>query len=337
MRILLKIFLLTLSYAPLVAAEKIAIGYVPNLAFSQLFVVLGDGWDKEAGVELNPIRFSDASMSIQAFGKGEVDVLYTIITSGLVGRSKGLDLQVVAVATKNSNEFWGSPRLAQLAHSMPVADAIKALAKEKGGPVKILNFYRGSISDTVLRLWLSRQPGLSERDYSISNIAGQFQFTQAMLAADFDAISFYEPLISIARDKGLKLEPLLKPQEMLDNHPTAVLAVRGQWAAKHPELVKKLVEFHCRATAQLRENPDACVPHLQKFVSGGMLTDALVKTATHRVIDTFVTDPAPFFSTADILQRFLIEQKLMERPVDLKEFINPAYFEKIRPALPNVY
>jgi hypothetical protein len=60
-----------------------------------------------------------------------------------------------------------------------------------------------------------------------------------------------------------------------------------------------------------------------------MLTDEIVRSATMRVLSTFVSDPNQIISPAETVQRYMVEQKLMSHEVDLKTFINTSFYDQV--------
>lgn len=67
---------LAMAALPASAQVKLQVGYIPVLGVSQLFVLEGEGWAKEAGLDLQITRFDSGPAMIQALAFGKLDVLY---------------------------------------------------------------------------------------------------------------------------------------------------------------------------------------------------------------------------------------------------------------------
>ena len=72
------------------------VGYMPILPVAQLFVMEGEGWTEEAGLELELTRFSSGPAMVQALASGELDVMYFGIGPAMVARANGVPIKVLA-------------------------------------------------------------------------------------------------------------------------------------------------------------------------------------------------------------------------------------------------
>jgi NitT/TauT family transport system substrate-binding protein len=73
--------------AGLRAETRLEVGYFPILPMTQLFVMEGEGWTGEAGLELELTRFSSGPAIVQALGSGQLDVVYFGIGPAMVARA----------------------------------------------------------------------------------------------------------------------------------------------------------------------------------------------------------------------------------------------------------
>ena len=55
------------------AQTKVNLGYIPVLGSSQAFVIDGEGWAKQAGIDLTLTRFDSGPAMIQALASGQLD------------------------------------------------------------------------------------------------------------------------------------------------------------------------------------------------------------------------------------------------------------------------
>src|ERR1041385_3066330 len=89
---------LILIAAPVSAATKLTIGFIPVLGSAQLFVIDGEGWAKQADIELAITRFDSGPAMIQALASGKLDLYLAGIGPIMVARGQGIDVRVVAAA-----------------------------------------------------------------------------------------------------------------------------------------------------------------------------------------------------------------------------------------------
>ena len=75
---------------------ELEVGYMPILPVAQVFVMEGEGWTSEAGLEFNLVRFQNGPAMVQALASGELDVMFFGIGPALVARGRGQEITVVA-------------------------------------------------------------------------------------------------------------------------------------------------------------------------------------------------------------------------------------------------
>ena len=217
-RLLLSLLLTVFSLAS-VQSETVKVAYTPNLGFTQLYVLAKEGWAREAGLDLQLVKYSDASLAVQAFTQGETDILFSGIQPVLIAQSKGLDLTVVSASCVRMCKIYGRGRLLELTKKSSFPAALAQLAKEKKAPVQICTFFRGGPTDIILRYWITQQgPNLKDQ-IEVINVAGQNQFLQAILTGKYEAVCLFEPLAEIAISKGTGFAQVLSPEEMLPGNP----------------------------------------------------------------------------------------------------------------------
>src|SRR5260221_8300154 len=83
---------------PAAAATKLTIGYIPVLGSAQLFIIDGEGWAKQADIELVTTRFDSGPAMIQALASGKLDMYLAGIGPIMVARGQGVNVHVVAAA-----------------------------------------------------------------------------------------------------------------------------------------------------------------------------------------------------------------------------------------------
>src|SRR5580704_7562657 len=81
----------TMAVSPAAAdAVKIRLGYVPVTGAGPIFVLTGEGWAQQAGLDITPVEFQSGPNAVQAFASGSLDVLTIGIAPIAVARAKGI-------------------------------------------------------------------------------------------------------------------------------------------------------------------------------------------------------------------------------------------------------
>jgi len=144
------------------------VGYMPILPVAQLFVMEGEGWTSDAGLELSLTRFSSGPAMVQALASGELDVMYFGIGPAMVARANGVPIKVLAASIREQIGLVARGELADsFARVEDPAEAIARFTEAQGRKPKIATFPRGSVPDTVLRHWLVKQLGIGEEAVEI--------------------------------------------------------------------------------------------------------------------------------------------------------------------------
>ena len=312
------LFLMILLMVPVVGrAETVRINYVPNIAFAQAFVIKGEQWDQEAGLDIQLQKFPAAPFAVQAFLSGQLDVIYTVLSSVIALGEKGKDFRVIAGGSRNQLFLYSTPALARLKQQVGPVQAIKTFALENKRKPKVALFARGIMSDILFRKWVHEHPALNLNDFEIVNIAGQDQFSQAVLSGDYDLMSVFEPIISIAQSKGLAMDLFLSPEEYMKNHPVVVLATSQDYLAKNPETIKKLLMLQERATQFIKDNPARAAEHVYQYIGKDLLDRRLVDKIVVEAKDQFDTSLDAIEWPSRQIMDYMVDDQLLAKPIDL--------------------
>ena len=146
------------------AQTKLKVAYIPIMPMAQLFVMEGEGWTKEAGLELELTKFSSGPAIVQAIASGDFDVMYFGIGPAMVSRARGVPLKVVAsagieqIAVITRGDFG-----ATMAAAATPAEGVRKFTADTGRKPRIASLPKGSVPDTVLRHWLIKVAGVDRR------------------------------------------------------------------------------------------------------------------------------------------------------------------------------
>jgi NitT/TauT family transport system substrate-binding protein len=236
------------------AATPLTVGYIPVLGSAQIFVIEGEGWARDANIELKTVRFESGPAMIQALASGTLDLYLAGVGPILVARGAGIDVQVVASAAIEEMAILARGRFASLAAGGDVGAAIAAFTKAEGRKPKIATQPAGSVPDTTLRYWLRE---MRKIDFDTVEIVamGIDATQQAFLAGAVDGATMREPTVTLVRDRDPKAVILASGAEMFPKQPGSVLAALNTSDPVRRDAIVRLVGLHRRATALLNTEP----------------------------------------------------------------------------------
>lgn len=303
------------------------VGYMPILPVAQVFVMEGEGWTDEAGLDFNLVRFQNGPAMVQALASGELDVMFFGIGPALVARGRGQEITVVAsniieqialIARDNLAAYWDESDPAALFASFEEGEGSKA---------RIATFPQGSVPDIVLRYWLRVELGVGFDALEIIPM-GADQVQQALLAGNVDGASILEPVLTIVQERDPSTEVLTRANAMFPGQPGAVLAVRSQLIEENPEAVQRLVDLHVRATAFLQTNIERSAEHAVEFIGAGLVETATIEAALRSPSTNYMADPREIREPTRRMHDFQLETGSLAAPVDLDALFDTSFYEQ---------
>ena len=114
------------------AATTLEMAYMPIVPCSQLFVMEGMGWAKEAGLNLKLTRFPNGPAIVQAIASGNMDVMCFGIGPAMVSRAKGINIKVIAPGIVEQIAVIAQGDLVKYFDKYSQKEALLQFAKDKG-------------------------------------------------------------------------------------------------------------------------------------------------------------------------------------------------------------
>ncbi|MBS9403478.1 ABC transporter substrate-binding protein [Halomonas sp. TRM85114] len=312
------------------STTTLEVGYMPILPVAQLFVMEGEGWTEEVGLDLELTRFSSGPAMVQALASGELDVMYFGIGPAMVARANGVPIKVLAASI---SEQIGLVARGELAGHFERADddgakAIASFTDAEGRKPKIATFPQGSVPDTVLRHWLVEELGIGIDAVEIVAM-GADRVQQALLAGAVDAASILEPILTTVQQRDDRARVVARADAMLPGQPGAVLAAREAALAEHPEAMQALMALHLRATEMLVEDPDRAAPHVREFVGKRLIPLETVEAALASPASNYGSDPHAIREGTRRMHDFQVDQGSLQKPVDLDALFDTSLYDTV--------
>ncbi|ACK51376.1 ABC-type nitrate/sulfonate/bicarbonate transport systems periplasmic components-like protein [Methylocella silvestris BL2] len=313
------------------AQTKVKIGYIPVLGSAQLFVIDGQGWAKDEGLDLELIRFQAGTQAIQALAAGQLDAYLAGVLPLLVARSKGVDVRVVAAAAIEELQLVGRGLLLAATEGADFKTAIANFTATQGRKPKIAAQPQGSVPDTLLRYWLQVENGIDPSSVDITGLdidAAQ----QAFLAGSVDAAVLREPALTVVRDRVKDSKVLVTGHQFMPDQPGSVLALYKPGEPQNAATGEKLLRLHLRATELIKAHPDQAAPFILKALGSGILTPAQIDRALAGSLSSFVTDPARIVDSVEKLQAFEIKLGTVKNATPVADLFDLAFYQRVAAA-----
>lgn len=309
------------------AAARLRVAYIPILAMAQLFVIEGEGWAKQAGLDLALTRFSSGPAMVQALVSGTFDVAYVGIGPAMVARAAGLDLKVVAANGTNQIALLGIGEFAASFATAPSpAAAFAAFHKQAGRPVRIATLPKGSVPNTVLQYYLRKVAHVAPADVQVLGV-GEDRVQQVLLSGAVDAASSLEPTLTIVQSRVPSARILVGGGQMFPDQPGAVLAVREATIKANPAAVRSLVALHIRATKLLQTDPARTVSDIESAIGQGLVSRAVLLKALTSPAMHPIANPHTILAATRKLEAYQASLGSLAKPVDVDAMFDTSFYD----------
>ena len=291
------------------ADTTLEMAYMPIVPCSQLFVMEGMGWTKEAGLDLKLTRFPNGPAIVQAIASGNMDMMCFGIGPAMVTRGKGIKLKVVAAGIVEQIAVIAQGDLVDYFAKYSGKDALRKFASDKGRKPKIASFPKGSVPDTVTRHWLLESLGMELDEVELIGM-GASRVQQALLSRSVDAAGILEPILTIVESKLKGSKVIARASEMMPNQPGSTIAVRDEVLAKHRDAIVTFVKLHIKATKLLKEQPELAAKHVKDFVAKGLLKEEVILKALKSPSSNFRANPHDILESTQYMAKFQKSAKI---------------------------
>lgn len=335
---LLKVLVAPLALAAFIAGAqaqttKLAVGYVPVIGASPLFVADGAGWARDAGLALTTTKFESGPNAIQGAASGRLDALVIGVAPLAVARARGIDLVIVATTSRGGSGLVATARLQQ-AFDAAGGDPAKAFADfraKNGRPAKIGTLPAGAGPTVSLTYWLKNTVKAPASDVDLA-FMGIEAVQQAVMVDGIDGGTVLEPSLSAVLTLNPKLKIVALEADMFSDAQTVGVAVSGKLARENPQAVEKLVQLIVRGTQEVQKNPDAAADHVQKVLGGGLLPKAVVLRALTSPTVTWTNDPRAAIEPTQRMLAFQVESGDIAQAPPVDGLFDVGFFERAKSA-----
>lgn len=304
------------------------VGFIPIVGTAPFFVAEGEGWLKQAGIEVKPTVFESGPNMIQALASGTIDIYVAGIAPLAVARSRGVDIRVVAATAIAENVFVAAPALAKFfTPGTAAAAAFKAHRAATGKPARLATQPAGSVPNTTLQYWLWEVAKADPADIEVVPM-GIDATQQAVLAGAVEGGIVREPALSIIQTRNPAIKLIASGQELFPGQPGTVVAVSGQFVTKNPEAVQAIVGGLVKAAALIQQNPDKAAPHVAAVLGKGIVDPALIRKALVSPASKFEIDPRAIIEPARRMQAYQVKLGSLKEEASFDGLFETGYYER---------
>ncbi len=297
-------------------SDKILIGYWPIASGLPLYAGLERGFFKEAGLNVEGVKFQSAQQVAEAMISGRIH-----------GSANGTASAVLALAEITSPGLFkiicsnpSNHNLVLDQFVVPIGSPIKSIAELKGKTVAS----GPGIQNLTLAKMILEKNGVTDARVIELPIG---QHVPSLAAGQLDAVYTLEPTGTAGRLRGLTrvLENGVISKYILGNADApwfgGSASVTSTFLKEQPELAKKYIAAYARSVDFVRKNPTQVRQHLDGFTS---IDPSLVKEVPLAGFTLYNE-----FTEADIgyFQKFFdvfTERKIFSRTVPVKPLLYTA-------------
>jgi sulfonate transport system substrate-binding protein len=297
------------------AAGELRIGLAYSTSAAPLMVARQKGWVEDelarAGRSDTVVRwfpFTAGPPVNEAMTAGQIDVGSMGDTPALIARSSGLETVLFGISSA------GSRTQAMVVRTDSPVTSVKDLNGRKVAAAK------GTTTHELLGLILA-EAGLRFSDVEFINLPLS-EMNVALEKSTIDAAVVWEPLLTRLEAQGTVR--ILRDATGLKNSVSVLVAMRP-YAQTHPEEVRSVLRALRRGARLLADNPEEGA----RLVAADLrLPPELIQRSVSR---HNLAQPLTPAITDDIRQseRFLRDNALIRRPVDVDAFIDPAFSRSV--------
>ncbi len=328
-RVQLSLFLVLLALSP-AAAEPLRVGTAPNLWFIYPVIVHSQGWDKEAGIPLEIVRFSGPATQMQGFAAGQIDVVNNNAGSILLTNEKGIPIRYIGALLHGDVTLVGNTEMMSARANRTALEAMREFRRLHDRPLRLAANPKGSMSDLSLRVWLQRNiPQWESSDLvEVINTGDQAQLQQLFITGSADGAALFEPLVSLALDRITGAGVFLTAEELFLEQNGGFTAVSTELLTTRRSDIVKLLRLYARAEKLIKEQPEVVAKILDEELLLGLVPREIVLVSIKKISARFCLDPKPMIGEVQLLAAWLHKSGQLKREPKVSELFDLSLYEE---------
>jgi NitT/TauT family transport system substrate-binding protein len=291
-------------------AESITVGYPPFESATLFYIAEDQHFFSRNGVNVTSRKYDTGVATLAGVLKGEADIAVGIAEFPLVGR----------VLQKEKIRIIGNIDKAEFIYLVGRKDrGIEKVSDLKGKKV-------GTTFGTVAHFHLGRflnLHGMNIKDITLADLKTPEEWVNAVVNGDIDAVATAQPYANSAKD-GLGANAIVWPAQ--SSQPLHGLIISSdEWAAKHAELVRRVLKSLAEAEEYLVRHPAESRAIVQKRLN---LDVAYIETVWSQNQFSLSLDQALVVTMEDEARWMISNNLTTEKQVP--DFLNYIYEDGLK-------
>lgn len=264
---------------------KVKIANLPVVQGLPLYLAIEKGYFKDAGLEVELVKFEAPNQIIDALLQGQVDLTSPSGAMGITGIADFKNPGKLKIYAAGGGDDVIQNDAILVKNDSP----IKTWQDLKG---KKLGIVAGSIQWRTIARHVLAQNGLeADKDVTLVELALGLQ-AQALATGQVDALLGIEPIPTIVKVKSIG-------KEIVDHVTTKYIAnpfyagagiVRVDFAKQNPNTTKKVLDILHRSINEINQNPDSARQYLKGYTALDEVAIAQVPISRFKFYSDFTQD-----------------------------------------------
>ncbi len=290
------------------------------------FLFLGGplGFFKQQGVDVEFGTAAGSAATLQLIASGQVQMGYIGMDVLILAKARNPDLPITAVYLQDRGNIYEIVA--------PEDSDIQKVADLKDKNIGVANLASGAIPS--LRATLTAAGLNPDASVGLIPVGNGAQAAAALRANRVQALSLFRAQHALIETLGFKFRYFTREA------PSAIIAVNTNFLKENPDAVAKTLRGIAMASAFAQANPQATVREFWKLFGKpqGLSEEEAMKRSTHVLTstaklwkdykDTSVKWGEMTAPQWEEMQKFLVSQKLLEKPVPVDKLFTTALIDE---------
>jgi NitT/TauT family transport system substrate-binding protein len=229
--------------------NALKIGHLSTAYHSNFILMDSDEFRNNFNVDINWTLFGTGPAMVEAFNKGELDIGYMGLPPGIIGIDKGVPIKCIAGGHVEGTIMIGKRKYKSLQELKEKIEEV--LNQFKGSAIGTPSV--GSIHDAILNYYLEKYELKDEIE--VKNYK-QAEFIAIDMKKGILEAGVGTPALAVFAKTILDSHLIIQPNYLLPNNPSYGIFFHENLIKNEPELAKKFLEQHKRASFMLRNSMD---------------------------------------------------------------------------------
>lgn len=304
---------LSLIFAQVIAeTAKVRFAYLPVIHALPLYVAIDKGYFKEAGIDVEPIKFQVPNQIIDGLLAGNIDIASSAAT-GITAITQYKNPGTLKIFSLTGSALPNRIDHAFLVKTGSKISSLKDLKGKKLGTIP-------SIQWRTISRYILMKAGLNpDTDLQIILLELPLQLP-ALMSGQVDAILTLEPIVTIGKAQNNVKVMMSGPGAKYIANPfyAGCGVVSTQFASKNPATTAKILSIYKRAVDEINRNPNAYRRYLKGYTP---LNDETAKKVSLPIFKFYSDFKPSDVKTVQAFADIFTEQHVIDGKIDVRQIL----------------